>query len=334
MTIFTISYRGKTKQASLKVIQKIIKNYILVSGLDYHDFWSFKPYAEKEKKRILSKINDKETLVIYNVDVLSGTIEITEDNNTGKVLSYDKITKKNYTSGHGFDALGKTNYITKDTVYKIVEDISTKNPNSLNEVHVFSHAYWNGPILANTMESDPVDIDMRRSEVQTQGAYFTKSMDANGFVKIWGCSFPRDLNYFFSRIRKNSSYSSSKEIKDSEIFVYGKNHFIKKECVDIINDNLGKNFKLVDKIQLTFSEIKKIAAIQYRLVYASFLAKYGDINVYSALPATYAEIVPSFNISSKTMSNVKFYTKHLDVTVDSGNYGLYDKKTVTAFEKL
>ncbi len=317
-----------------KVKSKVIKNYILVSGLDYHDIWSFKKYADKEKTRILSNINSKETLVIYNIDILSGKITITEDKKTKKVIDYDEITKKNYAIGHSFDSLGKTNYITKDVIYKIIEEISIKDPNSLKEVHVFSHAYWNGPILANTSESDPIDIDMRREDVLVQGTYFNNSMDVNGFVKIWGCSFPRDLNYFFSRIRKNPSYSSSKPIKDSEIFSYKSNHFVKTECIDIINDSLSKTFKLSDKIQLTFKEIKKIAAIQYRLVFAGYLAKYGDINVYAALPATYAEIVPTFIISSKTSSNVEFYTQHMGIKTDSGNYGLYDKKTIEKFEKL
>ena len=36
----------------------------------------------------------------------------------------------------------------------------------------------------------------------------------------------------------------------------------------------------------------------------------------------------------KTISNISFYRKHMEIKVDSDNYGLYDKETVEKFEKL
>ncbi len=323
-----------------QVVKKPVKHYVLVSGLDYHDIWSFNSYALDEKKRIDGLANDLEIQIIYVIDILPGTItKIEKDEGavTETVTQYDEITKSNYPSHHTFDDLGKTNYITKNTIYDVVLEIGTTHPKSLMEMHIFSHAYWNGPILANTYSTGAVDIDMRIDDTTSVSSNFTIAMNSIGYLKIWGCSFPIAANALFSRIRRNSNYSSSL-IEDDIVFSYPPDHFNfvtssgeSLDLVGILNDRLGKSFNVTSKIDLTFKEIKLLAAKEFNGVYAAFLAYRAGINVYAALPATYAEITPSFVISSNTMQNVNFYKNHLNVTVDAGDYGLYDKKTIQGF---
>ncbi|WP_054851304.1 hypothetical protein [Olleya sp. ITB9] len=325
----------------VSTVIKPVKTYVLVSGLDYHDIWSFNKYALNEKKRIDALANDKEIQIIYIVDILPGTITKIENDEgtiTETVTNYDKITKTNY-SGHVFDNLGKTNYITKDVIYNLVGDIGSTNSKSLMEIHIFSHAYWNGPILANTYESDPVDIDMRKNEIPSVASKFTNALNANGYVKIWGCSFPTLSNALYSRLRRNVKYKNSL-IDEAEIFTYPANHFafnLNGEDLDLvgfINKRLSTGFVVDKKIDLSFKQIKFIAAQDYLGLYAVNLAYYSNITVYAALPATYAEITPSFTISSKTQQNVNFFKTHLNVTIDSDNYGKFDRTSVITINAM
>ncbi len=320
------------------ILIKPVKSYVLVSGLDYHDIWSFNKYALIEKKRIDALANNEEIQIIYLIDILPGKItriEKDEGKVTEKITDYEKITKANY-SGHIFDSLGKTNYITKNTIYNIVGEIGSNYSKSMMEMHIFSHAYWNGPILADTFETDPVDIDMRKKEIPKVASKFTAATNANGYVKIWGCSFPPLSNALYSRLRKNPKYKNS-QIADTEIFSYSSKHFAfnlngeELDLIGFINSILQTKFKVDEKIDLTFKQIKAIAAFDYIGVYGAHLAYYANIIVHAALPATYAEITPSFKISSKTQQNIDFYKTHLKVKVDSENYGIYNR---SEFEKI
>ena len=324
-----------------EIIVKPVKTYVLVSGLDYHGIWSFNKYALDEKKRIDALANDIEIQIIYIVDILPGTITKIENDGgviTETVTNYDVITKANY-SGHVFDNLGKTNYITKDVIYNLVGDIGTTNAKSLMEMHIFSHAYWNGPILANTYQTDVVDIDMRRDEIPTIASKFTNAVNASGFVKIWGCSFPALSNALYSRLRRNTKYRNSL-IDETEVFSYPANHFnfnLNGEDLDLvgfINGRLSTSFVVDKKIDLTFKQIKFIAARDYLGLYGVHLAYRANITVHAALPATYAEITPSFTISSLTQQNVNFYKTHLNVNIDSDKYGIFDRTSVTTINSM
>lgn len=61
--------------------------------------------------------------------------------------------------------------------------------------------------------------------------------------------------------------------------------------------------------------------------YAADIANKFDIKVKAALPATYADIMPTYQIAGNTMANVKLYNTHLNITLDD-NYGIYDKATI------
>lgn len=314
-----------------------LKQFVMISGLDYHDFWSFNSYAEKHKAKLLKTKNAKEDFIFYMVDILVGKIRkieiIGSKSAVETTTKFDIVDKSNYVN-HYFESNGKK-IISKTDIYKLIEQIGIDNPNTLVEVNVFSHAYWNGPILVNSSKGID-DHDMRISDVTgsiINAKNFKDAFHVNGIFKIWGCSFPRDTNALFSKIRKNKNYKSSGVIADTIKFMYPKNHFTfqmgtepEVNLTTEINDILKTSFKVSDSIELTFLQIKKIACYNYINVYAAILSNKFDIKCQSALPATYAEITPDFHISSLTLENVKFYETHLNVQLGELKYGVYDKK--------
>lgn len=331
------------------------KKYILVAGLDYpsnHNQYklggSFIDYVRRYKAKITSAKKSSESIIFIEVDIRFGIITTTEiigsnkPNVTTKV--FDAVTKDNYQEAdHAFRPNGKINIISKKTIYELIEQIGLDEPNTVYQLDIFSHAYWNGPILVDSLEySNGVinvdDYDMRISDIV--GSIINKTKFGNAFnidaiVKIWGCSFPQNTNALFSKIRKNKKYSSTEIIADDTIFSYPKDHFYfqldNKPIVDLtqqINNILKTTFLVNSNIELSFLQIKKIACFNYVNVYAAKLTENVGVKVQSALPATWAEIDPNFHISPTTFANVTFYQKHLGVTLGELNYGIYDKETV------
>jgi len=325
-----------------------LKQYILVAGLFYPDdtngyklSGSFGKYSERYIKQILLKRN-KEDIIIHNVDILEGKIIKSEyiGSNTPKetISIFDKVTDINYKKlTNRFLSEGKV-VISKTDIYKIVEEIGKSNPNTLQEINIFSHAFWNGPILINT-DSGPDDHDMRKDDI-TGGLInltdFKNAFTTTGEMKIWGCSFPTALNSLFSRIRKNIEYRTDKTIPDNTVFKYSPNHFFGKtpkedrgDLTTLINGMLGTAYKVTEQIDLSFLQIKKIACANFLNTYASNLVKHIGIKTQAALPATYSEITPNFHISKLTKENVKFYEMHLKVNLGELDYGIYDTATVS-----
>lgn len=322
-----------------------LKQYVLVSGLDYHSFFSFNKYAEKYKLEILRSKQITDDIVIYMIDILVGKItkiEIFGKNAIKEIVTkFDIVDKSNYTKTY-FESNGKS-IISKTDVYRIIEQIGVDNPGTLFEVGVFSHAYWNGPILVDSLTGHD-DHDMRIDDISSSLIDLTKFKNAfvtGAFFKIWGCSFPPNTNALFSKIRKNVNYKSVGKIPDTTRFIYPKNHFLfyptdshsgaTLPVVDLtsqINIIFKTKLTVTDIIELSFIQIKKIACFNFINTYAASLADNIDIKVQSALPATYANIDLKFHISSLTFDNVKFYENHLDVKLGELKYGIYDKITV------
>lgn len=313
--------------------------YILLAGLDYPGHANgfkltgdFISYVTKRKNEIIAG-NKSSTIEITTISLLQGKI-IKETIVNGKIDStdtkdYDPITfSKNYPGlnrtppNHMFEFNG-SNPIKKQDIYKLIEDIGTASPNTLKEFSIYSHAYYDGPILVNSNGNDIAnDNDFRRDDVTAINSSFGEAFAADGKVVVWGCSFPRILNLLFSRFRKNSKYTLS-PIDDAEIFSYPANHFQQQELINSINKLLGTIYELNKKIDISFLQIKKIAVDQFLRTYAAKFAEEFTIKVVGALPATYANITPNFHISPDVMANVNFYKNHLGVSLDN-NYDIYD----------
>jgi len=350
-----------------------MKNFIIVAGVDYHPVsenkrgTDFLHYCNKyyQKTYLKEKIS-REDLFFYIVDIKRGKINLITHNYdsstnvyTKKTLAYktfDPVTSSNYfdllKNGHKYFHRNAGNIISKFTIYNLIELIGKDNPATLNEVSIFSHAYFDGPILVNSLFQntnyldylnptklidvvslgrDPNDYDMRRwdfydfySRVSNNKkiSLLKAAFAQKGLVKIWGCSFPKLLNYFLSKIRKNNSFKPS-GLKNNVKFEFTP-YTLKIEIIDFINLTLNKNFKKSDIIYLSFLEIKTIFCNQLTLTYSSIGSKLIDKNFQAAIPTTFADIYPIFKISSKTIKNVEFYKNYFDIKTDNLNYGIYE----------
>lgn len=235
--------------------------------------------------------------------------------------------------------MGKTKYITKKTIYEIIEKIGKDDPNTLQEVNVFSHAYPGGPILANSSEKDSIDLDMRVNDVRNKTfdfSNFKNAFDTNGVFKIWGCQSHPPFNYLLKSIMKNGKYKKDGTTKDTDEFVITDDTKIPNghggfyEAVSkYMNAN---NYTKVgnNQIKITFLQLKKELANSYCANYAAWLAYMVDIKVQYSLPATYGSFGSPevFRISDDTKMNVPFFETYLGITLGELNYRIYDNATV------
>lgn len=158
---------GNTNFQHVRLNVAPIKQYILIAGIDYHTGNSFIKYCNDYKAKVIA--NNKNGIDVKFIIIdMKGTIEIFDNGKSVSIETFDKISKTNYpaSKGHAFDALGKSKYITKNNIYEIIEKIGTDAPNTLQEVNIFSHAYSKGPILANSSQTDPIDLDMRIDDIR------------------------------------------------------------------------------------------------------------------------------------------------------------------------
>ena len=187
-----------------------LKQFVMVSGLDYHDFWSFNSYAEKHKAKLLKTKNAKEDFIFYMVDILVGKIRkieiIGSKSAVETTTKFDIVDKSNYVN-HYFESNGKK-IISKTDIYKLIEQIGIDNPNTLVEVNVFSHAYSGGPILVNSVAGID-DKDLRMADIKNKifdFSNFKKAFVTGGIFKIWGCQSHPPYNYLIKRVMQNPKY--------------------------------------------------------------------------------------------------------------------------------
>ncbi|OUL60339.1 hypothetical protein [Flavobacterium sp. AJR] len=314
-----------------------LKQYILVAGIDYHTGNSFIKYCNDYKSKVIANNKAKDDLTFIIID-LKGTIEIIENGKSVSIKNFDKISKSNYPAakGHAFDALGKSNYITKKSIYELVDEIGLNKSTTLQELNIFSHAYPGGPILGNSSQSDAIDLDMRISDIKNKifdFANFKKAFTNDGMVKIWGCQSHPPFNYLIKKIMQNPKYKKDGTTADTQEFIVNDiavpNHEVLSKYIE------AKNYTKLSNgtIKLTLSQVKKIFSTSYCTNYAAWLAYSVDVKVQYSLPATYASFGSPelFRISDDTKMNVPFFEKYLGISIGELDYGIYDKPTITKF---
>lgn len=107
-------------------------------------------------------------------------------------------------------------------VYDYIEHVGRKRPDSLAELSIFSHAYWNGPIIYNTNrrdeydrggthypKRDPLDHDARIADfdkgTELDRANMRAAFKSNAFVKIWGCNANRSIIRAIRKAQRSST---------------------------------------------------------------------------------------------------------------------------------
>ncbi|MBK7129040.1 MAG: hypothetical protein IPH66_06710 [Crocinitomicaceae bacterium] len=297
---------------------------------------------------------------IHLISYLFNSATSTHSKNTTIFKTFDPVVFSNY-----FDVNGdgkkirfhpnQKNIISKRTIYELIEMIGTSNPETLKELSVFSHAYLDGPILLNSAQEssnytdflgneidvvslgyDPNDYDMRMWDFTTfynltawpdnadRIVAFKAAFHPEGIVKIWGCNFWKLTNKLLAKIRSNVAYKRA-GLTNDVIFNFSSLSFTDDMLKNIINPVLKTSYVKEDKITLKFLDIRRVFCRLYTFTYPHVFSKFIERKIQAALPATYADISPTFRISSLTFENVIFYQNYFEIETDDErlNYGIY-----------
>lgn len=330
--------QGENKFTGGELQVNALKQYVLVAGMDYNTANSFIKYCNDYKAKITANNRAKDDLTFIIVD-LKGSVEVFENGISTSIKYFDKISKSNYPDRRNFSSLGKSNYITKKTIYDLVEKIGLNKPGTLQELNIFSHAYAGGPILANSSEDDDIDLDMRKNDLRNRifdFANFKQAFTDNGIVKIWGCQSHPPFNFLLKRVMQDPQYRKDGSTPDSEEFIIKNAAF---ENYGEITDYLAKDAYTElsnNRIVMTLLQLKKTFSYDYCNNFAGFLAAGTDMKVQYALPATYASFGSPdyFRISDDTIMNIEFYNAYLKIPISELGYGIYEKTILLKYVNL
>jgi hypothetical protein len=360
-----------------------MRNYILVAGVNYETAakgragTNFYVFCNKRHKKLYLQDKGTEDLNFYMIDIAKGKINLVEykydvasavyAKKESVHKTFDPVTSGNYfdfnSDGHIRFHPNKKNIISKYDIYDLIETIGVANPGTLIEFSIYSHAYFDGPILVNSSRStgvyidpidnvteidvpvlgkDPNDYDMRQWDlnfylqqpIRAQKLVDMKlAFEADGIIRIWGCNFPKyTLHPFLVKVRSHKSYKKT-GLLNTDNFVFGPGRLNSKIRV-FLESYLGYirmvttplKFTSADTITITFLEIKKIYCISIEGSYARDISRLFNRQVISGLPATYSIYSPSPRISPDTVFHLPFYTTYLGFKLDPEgfNYGIYE----------
>lgn len=333
----------------LNVKEKLmLKQYVVVAGVEYPGHKNnyrlsdlFSAFASQHIVNILSTVNKQEVINIINIDIYKGKITTTRyvggTKENENIKQYDKLKMEvNYKNKYPYFDFNGKNIINKNDIYDIIGNIESEEPDTLMEFNIFSHAYYQGPILVDSVDpiNDPAnDNDLRITDLARLSSNTKKAFHANGFIKIWGCNFSPVQNQFLSRLRKGNGLQENIITDDTKI-IYPPNHFWNQENVDKINNVFRRSYNINDKIELYYLELKKYLCSLIKTSYAGCFAARFDVKVIAALPITYTEFVGSkMIISPDTLSNVAFYKKLLDIETEE-NFGVYTKELINRLDLI
>jgi hypothetical protein len=357
-----------------------MRNYIIVAGVDYKPIakgisaTNFMTYGLRRSKNLFHRDRLlKEDLIFYLVDIRFGKINkvayIFDSNtrfhseSTESFKKFDLVEKANYGDWYKdgkvrFHPNGKK-IISKYDIYDLVEHIGTENPKSLIELSIFSHGYYDGPILLNSSQhtaayidpvtnreievqvlgSDPNDYDMRKWDIVSYLSQVSnyekmgKIRDAfavDGRIWIWGCNFYRNLHVFLYKVKSNRAYRKE-GLSNATIFKFPRgslNSDIRLLVSRLLASATNKpevEILPTDELELSFEHIRRIFCQMISFVYAFAASQFIGVNVFAGLPTTYSSISPDFKISADTISDVQFFQEYLDFEIDELGlkYGIY-----------
>lgn len=248
---------------------------------------------------------------------------------------------------------GMTTVMSILQIYSAVRQIGLEQPGSLHEFSIFSHAYWQGPILLNSTNDrfirvpgiggrpaqlQPIEVGKRdpddkdcRVEYDFRGptndthdlALFRSAFAPDGHLWVWGCSFPERDNVLFSLIRKAIGGRATLEDNTELVLkLQTPEHFAAVlELNDILRTNRDTLFK-TRKLEVTFGQARALVWEKLTSTYPYAAAAALRVPVIGAAYGTFAEpIKPEtkeslMRVSGVTGANVSFYKRHFGMRTD------------------
>ena len=184
-------------------------------------------------------------------------------------------------------------------VYKYIIDAGATRPRTISELHFFSHAVADGPILGNSLDfnsngsaRDPLDVDARVKDfspdslIGKAGKQFSEAFALDARTFIWGCEaftvLRNLLNQLLQQARKVKNENDAKIVFDwSEAWKIPLTDF----HALLAGDATSKKSK-----RWSIREIHDlIGEFLVQHLYAQQFANASQREVLAALPATYAE---------------------------------------------
>lgn len=260
------------------------------------------------------------------------------------VKTFSPVTLANNYTGKLFHK-NTAGVISITDVYDFIIEIGKTNPGSLVEFSVFSHGWFEGPILVNSNDTssgplrDPDDKDGRSLKdfspsnmTPARLSHFQSAFAPDGISWMWGCNFANIYRQVLHRITKTSGWRS--KTKDTAVFSFS------------FSQDFATNFYADDSLffpsstsTLSFSRsVKEIKDFFNRGIsdcYCKRLAVASLKPCYGGLLGTYAEprkagrlwVIPTSKPpqSANFSSYIKFYALFMGMKTDpeKRNYGIY-----------
>jgi hypothetical protein len=297
------------------------QHVVLVAGFNYKawpikpndrpDGTSFTGFCKRRMEWLLKKMpNAKVSLFDFG----AGVLDASEKGANGKRSSADlqmfkKPTRANNYTDHDFTKNADGVMSIMD-VYHYVEQIGKKDPGTLVELSIFSHALYEGPILVNSYDHtdgnkrDDNDKDGRHKKdfippnMAPDGlSSFQKAFARGGSVWVWGCDASSIYRHVFERIAKTSKYRTTAggRLRDSDVFTF---EFTPEDASRLYHQD--SNFFPAKsargsyplKFDRTVKQIKKFFEEGLNDTYSAKIAAASKVLTYAALPGTWASLVP------------------------------------------
>lgn len=311
-----------------------VRRFILVAGYQYEgkekSAVTFRELCEHRMRRLLQRMPTA-TVIIFDVGagqvVTSEMRVVTQSGHMARKQRSDRdfhpVTVANYSGkdeNHPdrFDT-NATGVMSITDVYAFVEKLGAdkSTAGSVGELSVFSHGFFNGPILVNSSDNtkdgnparDPNDKDGRVEKDfsdpnmdKSARARFRKAFASDGICWTWGCSFTTSYFQVQAKLFKTAVYDAAARhqhgpIPDGTVFSFsfdaaaarGDSAFFDDDETFFPQFPADKKVPSTVTFSRTFREIKAFFQRGLNDTYAQGLATASGRPCFGALPGTYAD---------------------------------------------
>lgn len=355
-----------------------MRRFIICAAVNYEQPSSelFFNYSQRRAGQLLKGVPRGEDARVDLYDFKSGSVQTRSITWTNGKLTEHRSTKKPFrpitmddyipmpgtAEKFGFKD-GRTGVMSILDIYDAIAAIGREQPNNLEEVSIFSHAYLQGPIMVNSYddrvvklpaalqlgtggqayrdiqgtERDPDDMDCRAQYDFTAPtappdrlAVMRIAFSSRGRIWTWGCNFDWKANSVLSAVRR--AIAGRTDLGDDTVLVF--KNLTKQQLASFAE--FRQSLKIdrdamyrTRSCAVTFKGIKQAMWDKISASYAFQAAQGIKVPAIGAIFGTYASFDQGnpelMSISADTASNVSLYRKYFGIrTDDEGrNYGVF-----------
>src|SRR5579872_3343502 len=299
---------------------------IIMAGFDYQGGGvDFGALALNRQKRLIAA-SPRISVTLLNVSAGTTTVSAMTPNAQGVLVrtvtsnaTHSAVTAKNYSGGlkHGarFDTDQAGRMSITDLYAAVIAVGADKTvAGSLAEVSVFSHGFFQGPILVNSHDGnaagaarDPNDKDARGGKdfkppnmTAAQLASFRAAWASTGFWLTWGCAFTSSYRQVTARLIASPLYRTTPpgRLKDTDKITF---EFTQDMADSFYSDDTvffpqqttvnraGATVMKTLKFEKTVKEIKEFFQRGVADSYNNMVAKAAQVKSRGAFIGTYAD---------------------------------------------